>query len=248
MALCADKAKPVQVKAEEASIGLPACAMASHPHLACPSAPPAAGVPSSSQAGEAFMACLNPAAVDAMLLLLFKQFEEHRWQTKLAAVKMFSALAKSSTNAVVANLPEVVRKLMEVSQAGRSHTVSFPEVPFPRCHGPPLEGLKSSRAGQVQRRRSRPNGGWEVRDGVGIGRRVFSAGAPAFAVVVVGRQDPKALIKETAIVALTSCCSVIDNPDVVPHIDAVISANVNPDTEGEACLDRLVATTCAVEH
>ena len=65
---------------------------------------------------------------------------------------------------------------------------------------------------------------------------------------VLGRQDPKALIKETAIVALTSCCSVIDNPDVVPHIDAVISANVNPDTEGEACLDRLVATTCAVEH
>ena len=117
------------------------------------------------------MQCVNPVAVDAMLNLLFKQFQEHRWQTKLAAVQTFAALAKSSTKAVTYNLPEIVRQLMEVSQ------------------------------------------------------------------------DPKPIIKETAMVALKSCCSVIDNPDVVPLIDMVISANINPDTEGEPCLDRLVGTT-----
>merc|ERR1719181_1854227 len=122
-------------------------------------------------AGEAMMAALNPVSVDAMLLLIFKEFKEHRWQTKLAAVQLFSALAKASAKAVTYNLPEIVRKLMEVSQ------------------------------------------------------------------------DPKPIIKETAMVALKSCCSVIDNPDVVPLIDDVISANVNPDTEGEPCLDRLVGTT-----
>jgi len=139
MSLCADKARPVQIKAKEA--------------------------------GEAMMTCLNPVAVDAMLNLLFVQFEEHRWQTKLAAVQMFAALAKSASKTVTALLPTVVKKLMEVSQ------------------------------------------------------------------------DPKTTIKETAIVALKSCCSVIDNPDVVPLIDDVISANVNPDEEGESCLDKLVGTT-----
>merc|ERR1719261_2029128 len=139
LALCADKAKPVQVKAEEA--------------------------------GTAIMEALNPVAVDAMLNLLFVQFEEHRWQTKLAAVRMFAALTKSSPKAVTFNLPKIVVKLMEVSQ------------------------------------------------------------------------DPKPQIKETAVVALKSCCQVIDNPDVIPVIDAVISANLNPDAEGESCLDKLVATT-----
>ena len=117
------------------------------------------------------MNCVNPVAVDAMLTLLFKQFEEHRWQTKLAAVQTFAALAKGATKAVAFNLPEIVRKLMEVSQ------------------------------------------------------------------------DPKPIIKETAMIALKSCCSVIDNPDIIPLIDIVISANINPDTEGEPCLDRLVGTT-----
>merc|ERR1719238_1312865 len=46
-----------------------------------------------------------------------------------------------------------------------------------------------------------------------------------------------------AVKALKQCCSVIDNADVYPLIDTVISANMNPDTEGESCLDRLVATT-----
>merc|ERR1719486_1041059 len=117
------------------------------------------------------MAALNPYAVDGMLPLLFKQFEEHRWQTKLGAVKMFAELAKSSPKAVSASLPTIVNKLMEVSQ------------------------------------------------------------------------DPKAAIKEAACVALKQCCSVIDNADVYPLIDTVISANLNPDTEGESCLDKLVATT-----
>merc|ERR1719487_1146700 len=139
MALCADKAKPVQVKAQEA--------------------------------GEAIMQALNPVAVDGMLALIFKQFQEHRWQTKLAAVNMFAALAKAAPKTVTANLPEIVRQLMEVSQ------------------------------------------------------------------------DPKPAIKETAMVSLKSCCSVIDNPDVIPVIDAVISANVNPETEGESCLNKLVGTT-----
>merc|ERR1719217_1824959 len=56
-------------------------------------------------------------------------------------------------------------------------------------------------------------------------------------------QDPKPAIKEEAVKALKQCCSVIDNADVAPLIDTVISANMNPDTEGESCLDRLVATT-----
>merc|ERR1719191_701300 len=56
-------------------------------------------------------------------------------------------------------------------------------------------------------------------------------------------QDPKAAIKEAAVKALKQCCSVIDNADVYPLIDTVISANLNPDTEGESCLDKLVATT-----
>merc|ERR1719247_3355553 len=50
-------------------------------------------------------------------------------------------------------------------------------------------------------------------------------------------------IKEQACAALKQCCSVIDNADVYPLIDTVISANLNPDTEGESCLDKLVATT-----
>ena len=114
------------------------------------------------------MSALNPVAVDAMLELLFVQFQEHRWQTKLAAVRMFAALAKSSPKAVTFNLPKIVVKLMEVSQ------------------------------------------------------------------------DPKPQIKETAVVALKSCCQVIDNPDVIPVIDSVISANLNPDAEGESCLDKHV--------
>eukprot|EP00308_Calcidiscus_leptoporus_P000321 CAMPEP_0119368228 /NCGR_PEP_ID=MMETSP1334-20130426/14891_1 /TAXON_ID=127549 /ORGANISM="Calcidiscus leptoporus, Strain RCC1130" /LENGTH=1040 /DNA_ID=CAMNT_0007384829 /DNA_START=62 /DNA_END=3184 /DNA_ORIENTATION=- len=139
MALVADKAKPVQLKAEEA--------------------------------GAALMSALNPVAVDAMLPLLFKQFEEHRWQTKLGAVKFFAQLARSSAKTVSCSLPIIVTKLMEVSQ------------------------------------------------------------------------DPKTAIKDAATNALKECCSVIDNADVIPLIDAVISANLNPDTEGEDCLDKLVATT-----
>ena len=117
------------------------------------------------------MAGLSEYAVDGMLPLLFKQFEEHRWQTKLGAVKMFAQLAKSSTKAVSQLLPLIVVKLMEVSQ------------------------------------------------------------------------DPKPSIKEAAVAALKQCCSVIDNADVYPLIDTVISANMNPETEGETCLDKLVATT-----
>jgi len=139
MALCADKARPVQIKADEA--------------------------------GVAMMGAINPEAVDCMLNLIFAQFDEHRWQTKLGAVKIFAALAESSTKAVTALLPKIVVKLMEVSQ------------------------------------------------------------------------DPKPAIKETAMKALKSCCEVIDNPDVYPLIDSVISANINPDTEGESCLDKLVGTT-----
>merc|ERR1719502_649399 len=56
-------------------------------------------------------------------------------------------------------------------------------------------------------------------------------------------QDPKPAIKEAAVAALKQCCSVIDNADVAPLIDTVISANMNPDEEGESCLDKLVATT-----
>merc|ERR1719217_1805316 len=56
-------------------------------------------------------------------------------------------------------------------------------------------------------------------------------------------QDPKPAIKEAAVKALKECCSVIDNADVYPLIDTVISANMNPDAEGESCLDKLVATT-----
>merc|ERR1719240_1434743 len=122
-------------------------------------------------AGTAMMASLNPLAVDGMMPLLFKAFEEHRWQTKLASVQMFKELAKNSPKTVSASLPTIVTKLMEVSQ------------------------------------------------------------------------DPKAAIKEAATAALKQCCSVIDNADVYPLIDTVISANLNPDTEGESCLDKLVATT-----
>ena len=139
MALCADKLKPVQLKADEA--------------------------------GATLMLGISEHAVDGMLPLLFKQFEEHRWQTKLAAVKMFAELAKSSPKAVAQLLPDIVVKLMEVSQ------------------------------------------------------------------------DPKPAIKEAAVAALKQCCQVIDNADVYPLIDQVISANMNPDTEGETCLDKLVSTT-----
>uniref|UniRef100_A0A7S4NNI9 ABC transporter domain-containing protein n=1 Tax=Prymnesium polylepis TaxID=72548 RepID=A0A7S4NNI9_9EUKA len=139
MALCADKDRKVQIKADEA--------------------------------GTALMEGLSPLAVDAMLPLLFKEFDEHRWQTKLAAVKMFAALARTSAKAVSLSLPKIVTKLMEVSQ------------------------------------------------------------------------DPKPAIKEEATKALRECCRVIDNADVAPLIDTVISANMNPDTEGESCLDKLVATT-----
>ena len=123
------------------------------------------------EAGAAMMAALNPVAVDGMLPLLFKQFEEHRWQTKLAAVDMFAELAAASPKSVSATLPGIVVKLMDVSQ------------------------------------------------------------------------DPKPAIKESAIKALRNCCQVIDNADVYPLIDQVISANMNPDTEGERCLDKLVSTT-----
>ena len=68
------------------------------------------------KAGAAMMKGLNPLAVDGMMPLLFKQFEEHRWQTKLGAVKMFAELAASSTKAISTDLPTVVTKLMEVSQ------------------------------------------------------------------------------------------------------------------------------------
>jgi elongation factor 3 len=139
MALCADKQRPVQIKAEEA--------------------------------GAAMMEGLSAHAVDGMLPLLFKQFEEHRWQTKLSAVKMFAELARAATKAVTQQLPLIVVKLMEVAQ------------------------------------------------------------------------DPKPAIKDAAVAALKMCCKVIDNADVAPLIDTVISANMNPDSEGESCLDKLVATT-----
>ena len=45
-------------------------------------------------AGAALMAALNPGAVDGMMPLLFKEFDEHRWQTKLGAVQMFADLAR----------------------------------------------------------------------------------------------------------------------------------------------------------
>jgi len=124
MALCADKDRAVQIKADEA--------------------------------GQKLMEFLSPLAVDAMLPLLFKEFDEHRWQTKLAAVKMFAAMARTSAKAVSLSLPKIVTKLMEVSQ------------------------------------------------------------------------DPKAAIKEEATKALRECCRVIDNADVAPLIDTVISANMNP--------------------
>ena len=123
------------------------------------------------KAGAAMMASLNPLAVDGMMPLLFKAFEEHRWQTKLAAVNMFKELAKAAPRTVSASLPDIVTKLMEVSQ------------------------------------------------------------------------DPKPAIKESATQTLKECCQVIDNADVYPLIDTVISANLNPDAEGESCLDKLVATT-----
>ena len=137
------------------------CTARTHPHRH----------PTIIQAGTTIMSALNPVAVDAMLELLFVQFQEHRWQTKLAAVRLFASLASANTKAVTFNLPKVVRALMEVSQ------------------------------------------------------------------------DPKPQIKETALAALKSCVQVIDNPDVIPVLDAVISANLNPETESESCLDRLVATT-----
>merc|ERR1719201_342448 len=65
------------------------------------------------EAGAALMAGLSEHAVDGMLPLLFKQFEEHRWQTKLGAVNMFKALAASSTKAVTQTLVAIVVKLME---------------------------------------------------------------------------------------------------------------------------------------
>jgi len=122
-------------------------------------------------AGAALMAGLNPMAVDGMMPLLFKEFDEHRWQTKLAAVNMFAKLGENAPKTVSATLPDIVVKLMEVSQ------------------------------------------------------------------------DPKAAIKEAAVKALKACCSVIDNADVYPLIDTIISANMNPDAEGETCLDKLVGTT-----
>lgn len=122
--------------------------------------------------GAALMAAINPLAVDGMIPLLFGAFDEHRWQTKLSAVTMFAALARSSPKTVSASLPRIVVKLMEVSQ------------------------------------------------------------------------DPKVAIKEAATVALKECCAVIANPDVTPLIDDVIAANMEPE-QNEACLDKLVATTCA---
>merc|ERR1719230_696821 len=63
------------------------------------------------EAGAAMMAGLSEYAVDGMLPLLYKQFEEHRWQTKLGAVNMFKALAAQSTKAVSQLLPMIVVKL-----------------------------------------------------------------------------------------------------------------------------------------
>merc|ERR1719247_2548382 len=71
-----------------------------------------------------------------------------------------------------------------------------------------------------------------------------SATLPAIVVKLMEvSQDPKPAIKDAAVKALKSCCSVIDNADVFPLIDTIISANMNPDAEGEMCLDKLVATT-----
>merc|ERR1719247_3902452 len=71
-----------------------------------------------------------------------------------------------------------------------------------------------------------------------------SATLPAIVVKLMEvSQDPKPAIKDAAVKALKSCCSVIDNADVYPLIDTIISANMNPDAEGEMCLDKLVATT-----
>ena len=52
------------------------------------------------EAGAALMGALNPVAVDGVLPLLFKEFDEHRWQTKLAAVKMLTAMAEASPRTV----------------------------------------------------------------------------------------------------------------------------------------------------
>jgi elongation factor 3 len=74
--------------------------------------------------------------------------------------------------------------------------------------------------------------------------KTVSASLPTIVVKLMEvSQDPKASIKEAALETLKECCSVIDNADVYPLIDTVISANLNPDTEGETCLDKLVATT-----
>merc|ERR1719159_1138375 len=74
--------------------------------------------------------------------------------------------------------------------------------------------------------------------------KTVSASLPTIVIKLMEvSQDPKPAIKEAACVALKQCCSVIDNADVYPLIDTVISANLNPDTEGESCLDKLVATT-----
>ena len=139
LALCADKARAVQLVAE--------------------------------QAGVALMGALNPVAVDGVLPLLFAEFDAHRWQTKLAAVQMLTAMAKASPRTVACSLPALVAKLMEVAQ------------------------------------------------------------------------DPKPAIKEAATVALKECCSVISNADVIPLIDDVIAANMDPEALSESCLDKLVATT-----
>merc|ERR1719424_2727946 len=74
--------------------------------------------------------------------------------------------------------------------------------------------------------------------------KTVSASLPTIVVKLMEvAQDPKPSIKEAAIETLKECCSVIDNADVYPLIDTVISANLNPDTEGEDCLDKLVSTT-----
>ncbi|KAL1506987.1 hypothetical protein AB1Y20_007851 [Prymnesium parvum] len=67
-------------------------------------------------AGRAMMRALHPVAVDGALPLLCAEFDAHRWQTKLAALAMLTAMAEASPAAVGANLATLVVKLMEVAQ------------------------------------------------------------------------------------------------------------------------------------
>ena len=88
-------------------------------------------------AGAALMGALNPVAVDGVLPLLFKEFDEHRWQTKLAAVKLLTAMAEASPRTV--GVPRIARRAIAYPTQ-RSLAVKRPSIqahrschPVPRC-------------------------------------------------------------------------------------------------------------------